>query len=42
MREFSRPGSEEKVLVAINHALDNTFTTEAGQGTTFIIRLPLR
>ena len=24
MREFSHPGSEEKVLVDINHALDNT------------------
>lgn len=31
MREFSHPGSEEKVLVDINHALDNTLTVSRNE-----------
>ncbi|WP_306549170.1 PAS domain-containing protein [Desulfobulbus sp.] len=31
MREFSHPGSEEKVLVDINHALENTLTVSRNE-----------
>ena len=31
MREFSHPGSEEKVLVDINHSLDNTLTVSRNE-----------
>lgn len=31
MREFSHPGTEEKVLVDVNHALDNTLTVSRNE-----------